>query len=147
MNFGHHVDLSGEHVAGVGLQIVVGERGMEMGERVPVFSTGEVALQRDEFGPAFQRHTVVDVVVVHVAVHAVSGPTDATGDGGCVEANRVGQRLQRSVNFFSGVQPDEHVIAALRPLHANGSVRWLKRLPFIRLRSQKGGVVEPAPWP
>ena len=147
MNLGHHVDVSGEHMTGMGLQIVIGEGGVKVRKGVAVFSSGEVPLQRDKFGPTLQRHTMIDVVVVHVAVDAVSRPTDTAGDGGCVKANRVGQRLQRGMNFLTGVQPHEHVIPALGPLHANGSLRWLKRLPFIRLPSLVEGVGEPAPWP
>ena len=65
-----------------------------MRERFAVFATSKVTLQRDKFGPLAERDAMVDVVVVHVAVNAVSCSPDAAGDGCGIEAHLVRQRLQ-----------------------------------------------------
>ena len=87
-----------------------------MSESLTVFSTCQVALQRDKLGSALQRHAVIDMVVIHVAVDAVSRPANTAGDGSGIKTDRVGQRLQGSVNFLAGVQPNKDIVAALRPL-------------------------------
>ena len=50
MNLGHHVDVGGEHVTCVGLQIVIGEGGMEVRKGVPIVSTCWIALKATPVG-------------------------------------------------------------------------------------------------
>jgi len=93
MNFGNNVNGCSKHVAGVRLKIVIGKRGVQMRERFTRFTPSEVALKRHKFGTLVECDPVVNMVVVHVAVDAFSRPTDATGDGGRIKTDLVGQGL------------------------------------------------------
>lgn len=146
MDFGHHVNGSGEHVPCVGFEVVVGKRCMEVRKRITVLSSGEVALQRDEFAPSFDGHAVVPVVVVHVAVGAFPSPSNAAGDGGRIKAKLIGQALQGGVDFFAWVKPHKHVITASGPFHEHGLKGEPLRVPFIRLQRRNSDSLWPAPW-
>ena len=134
MNFRDDVNFCGEHVPGVGLEVVIGKRGVEMSERLSGFTASEVTLKSHKFGPPVEGHPVIDVIVVHVAVHAVSRSPYAAGYGGGIEAHFIGQSLKRGVNLFSRVEANKHIVVAAGPLHEHGLSRQAKRVPFIHSR-------------
>ena len=134
-------------MAGMGLQLIIGKRGVKMGKGLTVFSSCEVTLQRDKFSPLGDVDAMVHVVIVHVAVGAVPCSPDAAGDGCSIKANGVRKGLKRGVDFFTWVQSYEQVITASGPFHVTGQ-RWrVMRLPFTRSRplGHQGGVL--VPWP
>ena len=137
MNFRDDVNFCGKHVPGVGLEIVIGKRGVEVSERLSGFTASEVTLKSHKFGPPVEGHPVVDVIVVHVAVHAVSRTPYAAGNGRGIEAHFIGQSLKRGVNLFSRVETNKHVVVAAGPLHEHGFNRQAKRVPFIRSRCER----------
>ena len=94
MNFRDDVNHCREHVAGMGLEVVVRERGVEVGEGLTVFSSSKVPLKGYKFRSTLQCDAMVDVVVIHVAVHAVSRSANAAGNGGGIKADGIGQGLQ-----------------------------------------------------
>ena len=94
MNFRNDVNHCREHVAGMGLEVVVRERGVEVGEGVTVFSSSKVSLKGYKFCSTLQCDAMVNVVVIHVAVHAVSRSANAAGNGGGIETDGIGQGLQ-----------------------------------------------------
>jgi len=146
MNFGNHVDGRSEHVASMGLEVVVGKGRVKMSKRLPVFSASEVALKRHEFGTALKRHAMVDVVIIHVAVRAVPRSANTAGDGGSVKAEFVGQALQRGVDFLAGIQPNKDVVIASCPFHALRYEGEPMSMPFTRIRLRGGSLNEPVPW-
>ena len=93
MNFSNNMNGCSKHVAGVRSKIVIGKRGVQMRERLTRFTPSEVTLKGHELGALVERNPVVNMVVVHVAIGAFSRPTDATGDGGRIKTDLVGQGL------------------------------------------------------
>ena len=89
MNFGDHMDDGRKRGRHVRLQVVIGKRRMKVGERLPVFSASEVALERRV--RCRSQGTRWHVVVVHVPVRAVSSASDAAGDGRGIKTDGVGK--------------------------------------------------------
>ena len=94
MDFSHDVNDGREHVAGMGLEVVVRERGVKVGEGITVFSSSKVPLKGYKLCSALHCDAMIDVVVIHVAVHAVSRSANAAGNGGGIKADGIGQGLQ-----------------------------------------------------
>ena len=140
------MDDGRKHVAGMRLQVVIGKRRMKVGERLPVFSASEVALERDEFGAALKGHAMVHVVVVHVPVRAVSSASDAAGDGCGIKTDGVGKPLEAKRGF-----PRPGPIAQTGR-HRSGSTPW-SRLAWagheaaVHSLSSATSPLLLAPWP
>ena len=118
-----------------------------MSEGIAVLSSSKVALKGHKFAAGLNGHAMVTMVVVHVAVGAVSGPTNAAGDGGGIKPNFIRQGLQTRMNFFSGVKANKQVIATSRPFHGDGLGGEPMRMPFIPLEEGRLGRGVHVPWP
>jgi len=94
VDFSDNMDRCGKHVASVRLEVIVGKRGVNVSKGFTTFSTGEVPLQGHKFRPSLKGDAMVDVVVVHVPVRTVSGPTDPTCNSRSIEANLIGKALE-----------------------------------------------------
>ena len=101
-----------------------------MGKGVTVLATGEIALKRHQFGALLEGDAMVHVIVVHVAVGAVSCASDAARNGGCIKPNLIGQRLQTCMDFLARIQTNKQVFAASRPFHDKRFGRKPMRVPF-----------------
>ena len=70
----------------------------------------------DKFGPFAERDAMVDVVVVHVAVNAVSCSPDAAGDGCGIEAHtRPPTPAVKHESLL--VESHKQVVATASPFH------------------------------